>query len=176
MEADPRTSCGTRCSCERVRPPPSSSWTLSYRSWTPPLSSYSAASTWTSTLTTSTESGRPPAITALSLGLMYLSERKKSVVRERSSLPFLLLPKGKKVGYKTGHLCTFCGYQRERKRGTGQVIFVLSVVTKGKRKRGTGGVIFVLSVVTKGKTRRSLFFTENNLSLFAHVLYFYPLR
>ncbi len=173
---------------------------------------------------------------------------------------------GKEEGNRTGHLCTYCGYQRERRRETGQVIFVLSVVTKGKgrgvqdrtslyflwlpkrkeagyrtvhisyqreKNRGTGHVIFVLSVVTKGKGRwvqdmssvyflwlpkgneegyrtghlctfcgyqrekkmgtiqdwSSLyflqlpkgkpdipFFTENNLSLFAHVLYFYPLR
>jgi hypothetical protein len=171
LGADPRTSCGTRCSYERVRPPPSSSWTSSYRSWTPPPSSSLAASTWTSTRTISTESGRPPANTAQSLDPMYLSERKE-------------------VGYGRGHLCIFCGYQREKKRGTGRVIFVLSVHTKGKRrgvqdrsslyflwlpkgkeeryrtvhiftfsscqrekKRGTGQVIFVLSVVTKGKRR-----------------------
>jgi uncharacterized protein (DUF3820 family) len=134
---------------------------------------------------------RQAAIKALSLGLIYLSER-KSGIQKRSFLYFLWLPKGKEEGYRTGHLCSFCGFQRKRKRGTGQVIFVLSVVTKGKgrgvqdrsslyflfflpkgkeegyraghlctfcscpreKKRGTGQVIFVLSVVTKRKRKR----------------------
>jgi hypothetical protein len=63
---------------------------------------------------------------------MYLSEGEKSEEQERSSLYFLWFSKGKEEGYRRGHLYTFCGFQRERKRGIGQVIFILSVVFKGK--------------------------------------------
>jgi hypothetical protein len=105
--------------------------------------------------------------------LSVLTKGKRRGVQDRSYLYFLGLPKGKEDGYRTGHLCTFCSYQREKKRGTGQFIFVLSFLTKEKgrgvqdmsslyflwlpkgKEEGyiTGQVIFVLSVVTKGKGR-----------------------
>jgi hypothetical protein len=74
--------------------------------------------------------------------LSVLTKGKGRWVQDRSSLYFLFLPKSKEEGHWTGQLCTFCGYQRERKTGTGQVIFVLSGHRR-ERKRGTGQVIFV---------------------------------
>jgi hypothetical protein len=77
---------------------------------------------------------RQAAIKAESLGLIYLSERKE-------------------VRYRTGHLCNFCSLHRVKKNGTGQVIFVLSVVTKEKGRGVQDRSFLFFLFLPKGKGR-----------------------
>ncbi len=82
--------------------------------------------------------------------LSVVTKGKGRRVQCRSFLYFLWLPKGKEEGYMTGCLCTFCFYQREGYR-TGHLFTFCSL--QRVKKNGTGQVIFILSVVFKGKGR-----------------------